>query len=217
MSGSNGSLATMSLAEKRHAARQLAREDGSLTGGLLGERFGMGARWGRQQIAAARSGTPTAQDNGTKPEPSSPNGTAERSAPPERHDSKTPVSPWPRRIATAAVIAVAAVAATSSFAHQMELAEMAGEEWRAALWPISIDGMVVASSMVLLSRRRAGEPAGALTWLALLAGVGASLAANVAAAEPTLLGRAVAGWSPLALLLSFEMLLRIRSTKRPAS
>lgn len=48
-----------------------------------------------------------------------------------------------------------------------------------------------------------------LPWFALLAGVGASLAANMAAAEPTLLGRAVAAWSPLALLLSFEMLLRL--------
>jgi hypothetical protein len=57
-------------------------------------------------------------------------------------------------------------------------------------------------------RRRAGQPAGVLPWVALLLGLGASLAANVAAAAPTVVGRLVAAWPPVGLLLSYELLLQ---------
>ena len=49
---------------------------------------------------------------------------------------------------------------------------------------------------------------GPLAWAALLLGLGASLAANVAAAEPTVQGRLVAAWPPVALLLSYELLMQ---------
>jgi hypothetical protein len=62
--------------------------------------------------------------------------------------------------------------------------------------------------MTMLVRRRAGLPAGALAWLALLLGLGASLAANVAAAEPTVEGRLVAAWPPVGLLLAYELLMQ---------
>jgi Protein of unknown function (DUF2637) len=73
------------------------------------------------------------------------------------------------------------------------------------LLPLSVDGLVIAASMSMLVRRRAGLPAGPLAWCALLLGVGASLAANVAAAEPTVVGRLVAAWPPVALLVSYEL------------
>jgi hypothetical protein len=57
-------------------------------------------------------------------------------------------------------------------------------------------------------RRRAGLPAGGLAWVALLLGLGASLGANVAAAEPTVQGRLVAAWPPLGLLLAYELLMQ---------
>lgn len=82
------------------------------------------------------------------------------------------------------------------------------EEWRSWLLPLSVDGMMVAASMTLLLRRRAGQSGGTLAWSALLLGVGASLAANVAAADPTIVGRLVAAWPPVALLLSYELLLQ---------
>jgi hypothetical protein len=44
--------------------------------------------------------------------------------------------------------------------------------------------------------------------MALLLGLGASLAANVAAAEPTVQGRLVAAWPPVGLLLSYELMLQ---------
>lgn len=57
--------------------------------------------------------------------------------------------------------------------------------------------------MAMLSRRRAGQPAGTLAWIALLAGAATGIAANVAAAEPTFTGRAVAAWPPIALALAY--------------
>jgi hypothetical protein len=79
---------------------------------------------------------------------------------------------------------------------------MAGEDWRAWLLPVSVDGLVLVASRTMLVRRRAGQSAGALAWAALLLGLTASLAANVAAAEPTLIGRLLAAWPPVALLFS---------------
>ncbi|MGH3980156.1 MAG: DUF2637 domain-containing protein [Pseudonocardiaceae bacterium] len=103
-------------------------------------------------------------------------------------------------------VALAAVAAVVSYAHMAELGHRADEGWRALLLPLSVDGLVVAGSMVLLNRRRAGLAAGWLPWVALLAGVGASLAANVAVAEPTVTARVVAAWPAVA----FELLLQQR-------
>jgi hypothetical protein len=115
---------------------------------------------------------------------------------------------WVQRVTTGAVLAVALVAAIASYEHMRALADLAGEGWRAWLLPISVDGLAVAASMTMLVRRRAGLPAGALTWVALLLGLGASLAANVAAAEPTVQGRLVAAWPPVGLLLSYELLMQ---------
>jgi hypothetical protein len=111
-----------------------------------------------------------------------------------------------RRVTVLAVVTVALVAAAASYEHMRMLAVAAGEGWRAWLLPLSVDGLVIAASMAMLVRRRAGEPAGTLAWLSVLLGVGASLAANVAAAEPTVQGRLVAAWPPVALLLSYELL-----------
>ena len=106
------------------------------------------------------------------------------------------------------------VAAVASYDHQRALAELAGEGWRAWLIPVSVDGLVVAASMTMLVRRRAGLPAGVLARASLLAGIGASLAANVAAADPTAVGRVVAAWPPVALLLAWELLMQVRAPTR---
>lgn len=128
-------------------------------------------------------------------------------------------TPAVRRITTVAVLAVALVAGVASYDHQRVLAHVAGEGWRAYLLPLSVDGLIVAASMSMLVRRRAGQPAGALAWCALLLGLAASLAANVVAADPELLdpvlvSRVVAAWPPIALGLSFELSI---GQLRPAS
>ena len=115
-----------------------------------------------------------------------------------------------RVVTVLAVLLVAAVAALVSYAHMREVADRAGEQWRAWLLPLSVDGLVVAASMVLLTRRRAGLPGGRLAWVALLGGVGASLAANIAAAQPDLTARVVASWPAIAFAVAFELLLQQR-------
>ena len=115
-----------------------------------------------------------------------------------------------RAVTVGAVLLVAAVAAIVSFAHMWTVADRAGEQWRAWLLPLSVDGLVVAASMALLTRRRTGLPGGRLAWCALLGGVGASLAANIAAAEPTVTARVVAAWPALAFAVAFELLLQQR-------
>lgn len=127
-----------------------------------------------------------------------------------------PVPHWVKVVTIASVSIVAAVAAIASYVHMHQLATEAGEGWRAHLLPLSVDGMLVAASMVMLVRRRGGEPAGVLPWVGLVLGLVASLAANVAAAEGTVLSWIVSGWPPLALAVSFELLIRItRETPEP--
>ena len=172
-------------------------------------------------MAPAQLVLPVSRSNGASPHrppptvPSADRGPAAR-VPVDQAVSEAAVLPvmmvgvpvWVRRITTAAVLAVAAVAAVASYEHMRALAALAGEGWRAWLLPISVDGLAVAASMTMLVRRGAGQRAGALPWVALLLGLGASLAANVAAADPTVVGRLVAAWPPVGLLLSYELLLQ---------
>jgi hypothetical protein len=123
----------------------------------------------------------------------------------------------PRTVAVVATAVVAVVAAVTSYDHMRVLAERAGEAWKAFLVPLAVDGLVVSASTVLIARRRAGRSAGLLPWLAWLGGVGASVAANVAAAQPTTVGRLVALVPPLALAVSFELLRSLMAAAHPAS
>ena len=81
-------------------------------------------------------------------------------------------------------------------------------EWRAALFPLSVDGMIVASSMTLLSDARNGRKGGMLPWALLIIGSGASLAANVAVADPTMWSRIIHAWPSFALIGAYELLMR---------
>jgi hypothetical protein len=156
---------------------------------------------------AGRAETASTWTNGYSP----PSGLRTESEPPSAIDAPAAVTPLVRGITTLAVLAVALVAAIASYDHQRALTALAGEDWRAWLLPVSVDGLIVAASMSMLVRRRAGMPAGVLSWASLLAGIGASLAANVAAAEATMVGRVVAAWPPVALLLAWELLMQVRA------
>jgi hypothetical protein len=74
--------------------------------------------------------------------------------------------------------------------------------------------MMLVASLNMLVRRWDDQAAGWLTWCALLIGGVASLAANIAAAEPTVVGRAVAAWPPICLLVSYELLMQQLPTRR---
>jgi Protein of unknown function (DUF2637) len=112
-----------------------------------------------------------------------------------------------RWVTTVAVIVVAACAARASYDHQRTVVAMAGEADAAWYLPLSVDGMMLVASLNMLVRRWDNQPAGRLTWCALLLGGAASLAANVAAAEPTVIGRLVAAWPPICLIVSYELLM----------
>ncbi|NYI95088.1 hypothetical protein HNR12_001365 [Streptomonospora nanhaiensis] len=113
------------------------------------------------------------------------------------------LSSWPRWTSVAAVCLLTVIAAVVSYAHMFELALRHGEPaWRAGLFPLSVDGMIVAASMALLADARQGRRGGVLPWALLVVGSAASLAANVAVADPTLWSRVIhacPSFAPLSL------------------
>src|SRR5215469_8584237 len=110
-----------------------------------------------------------------------------------------------------AVLCVAAVAAVASYEHAYDLVRMHGESgWTARMVPLTVDGLIYASSMVMLDsvRRRTPVP-GLARWLLGL-GIAATLAANVAhGLGHGLIGSAVAAWPAVALVGSYELLMVI--------
>jgi hypothetical protein len=110
---------------------------------------------------------------------------------------------------TGCVALLALIAGTVSYLHMHVLVARYGQPgWVAALTPLSVDGMIVAASTTLLAESRAGRRGGVLPWALLVAGSVASLAANVAVAEPTVIGRVIAAWPSFALTASYELLMR---------
>ncbi|MEQ4726144.1 DUF2637 domain-containing protein [Nonomuraea sp. B19D2] len=72
---------------------------------------------------------------------------------------------------TAAVVVLAGIAAVVSYRHMHELAVRYGEEpWSASLVPLSVDGMIVASSMSILYASRYGRRGSPLAWTLLIVG-----------------------------------------------
>ncbi len=105
------------------------------------------------------------------------------------------------------VAGLAIVAGAISFAHMQELALIHAQlGWRSTAFPISVDGLELVSSLHILAQRRAGRRAGPLPWVALLVGTAASLAANVAVGGNDMVGRALAGWPAISLLVSLKLL-----------
>jgi Protein of unknown function (DUF2637) len=108
-----------------------------------------------------------------------------------------------------AVLGVAAVAAVASYEHAYDLVRTHGESgWTARLVPLTVDGLIYASSMVMLdsARRKAPVPTFA-RWLLGL-GIAATLAANVAhGLNHGPVGAAVAAWPAMALVGSYELLM----------
>jgi len=119
-----------------------------------------------------------------------------------------------------AVLGVAAVAAAASYDHAYDLVRAHGESgWTARMIPLTVDGLIYASSMVMLdsARRKVAIPPLA-RWL-LSVGIAATLAANVAHGlghGPA--GPVVAVWPAIALVGSYELLMVIiRSGQAPVS
>jgi hypothetical protein len=104
---------------------------------------------------------------------------------------------------------VAGVAGFSSYRHIVEVAQRAGEHQAvAAVLPLSIDGLIVVGTMAMVEDKRAGRRPRLSARVALAFGVVATLAANIASAQPHLMARLVAAVPAVAFLITVEVLAR---------
>lgn len=109
---------------------------------------------------------------------------------------------------TATVLGVAAVAGWVSYWHAVEVVRRYGAEQEPAvhLIPLTIDGMIYASSMAKLWAARYRLKPGLLSRTALLVGIAATLAANVLRGlEHGPLAATIAAWPAVALIISYEL------------
>jgi Protein of unknown function (DUF2637) len=124
------------------------------------------------------------------------------------------------RITTAlAVAAVAAVAAVISYRHAYELVRSHGESGLTArLVPFTVDGLILAASMLILDASRRNQSAPPLARWCLGAGIIATIGANLAhGLGHGPIGALVSAWPALALAGSFELLMTLIRTERQAS
>jgi hypothetical protein len=125
---------------------------------------------------------------------------------------------------------VAVPAALTSFLHMQKLAQrhaLPGLEWTSWITPLTVDGLMVVSSIALMQALRGGtktwRDVPALPVIGLVVGLGVSLAANFGADESgDPIGRVVSMWPALAFAIVFEMVAglarqdvkpRVRKTK----
>ncbi|MGH9211362.1 MAG: DUF2637 domain-containing protein, partial [Acidimicrobiales bacterium] len=207
-----------SAADRQAAARDAYRrsigEGEPLTAAALADRFDRSLRWAQERVAEVRNQR-SAETNGrstisdersTVQDGRSAAGQARRTGGGRAGQPAKPSRAAQQRVDTLIATVVALVAAAASYEHQRSLAELAGEGALAWALPISVDGMMLATSRSILRRRRAGLLVPFLSWFGFALGFAASVAANVAAAEPTLAGRLLAAWPPVALFITYETL-----------
>jgi hypothetical protein len=116
---------------------------------------------------------------------------------------------WVRVAARSAAAVVALVAGAASFEHIASVAIGAGERtWVGYSLPFAIDGLIVVGVAALIEDQRQGRRGRVSARLAVLVGVVATLAANVASADPTATARLVALAAPVSFLISVEVLTR---------
>jgi len=116
-----------------------------------------------------------------------------------------------------AVVGVAAVAAVASYEHAYALVRAHGEAgWTGRLVPLTVDGLIYASSMVMLDSARRKMPVPALARWLLGLGIAATLATNVAGLGHGPVGAAVAAWPAVALVGSYELLMMVIRSSQAA-
>ena len=109
---------------------------------------------------------------------------------------------------TVVVVLLAVVAGVVSYWHAYEVVNTYESGITAVLVPLTVDGLIYASSMVLLHCARRGLRTPRLAMLGLGLGIVATLAANVAhglSSGPV--AAIVAAWPAIALVLAYELLM----------
>jgi len=123
------------------------------------------------------------------------------------------------RLSTAAaVLAVAGIAAYVSYGHAYAVVRAHGETGiTARLEPATIDGLVYASSMVVLYAARHRVPVPSLARWLLALGIAATLTANMAQGwSHGPVGAVVAAWPAVSLVGSYELLVWLIRTSGAA-
>jgi hypothetical protein len=109
---------------------------------------------------------------------------------------------------TAAAL-VAAVAGFASYRHIVDVAREAGEHRDvAAVLPLAIDGLILVATLAMLDDKRNGRRPRLSARSALVFGIVATIAANVASAQPDVTARLVAAVPAVSFLLAVEVLSR---------
>jgi len=124
------------------------------------------------------------------------------------------------RITTALGVAtVAAIAAVISYRHAYELVSAHGEtRLTARLVPFTVDGLILAASMLIPDASRRNQPVPALARWCLGAGIVATTGANLAhGIGHGPIGVLVSAWPALALAGSFELLMTLIRTGHPTT
>ena len=125
------------------------------------------------------------------------------------------------RFATAAVVcAVAAFAAVVSYSHIYGLGRAHGQDGTAArLLPLSVDGLILAASLVLLHEARNDRDAPRLARFMLWLGIAATIGANIAyGAGYGLFGALISAWPAVAFIGSVEIAMQhVRRARAPGA
>ena len=122
-----------------------------------------------------------------------------------------------RTLTAAAVLIVAAVAAAVSYVHVVALAMRYGQpELAAYLLPVSVDGLVATSSLVMLRAARTGVTAPWLARAGLFLAVAATVACNVGYGLPHgVPGALLSGWPAVAFVVAAETAITMTRRKAP--
>jgi hypothetical protein len=107
---------------------------------------------------------------------------------------------------------VAGVAALASYAHMRELAAHhadADMKWLSWFTPLSVDGLMVVSSIVIVQARRNGEKAPALAVVAIGVALTISLVANFSAPAADFTGQVINAWPAAAFAFAYELILKL--------
>lgn len=120
---------------------------------------------------------------------------------------------WRRFGYAVSFLIVAGVAAYVSFGHIYEVATIAHQPKPLALaLPLSVDGLMLIATLAMSEDKAANRSPRAWArigfWLGAAVSVAANLASTLVHYGPQPLNLAVAGWAPIALLVSIEIVAR---------
>lgn len=105
---------------------------------------------------------------------------------------------------------VAGVAALASYVHMRELVHThsaPGSEWLSWIIPLSVDGLMVVASIVVVNARRNAAKVPPLAIVAIVVALVISLTANAYAPAADIIGKIINAWPAAAFAFGYELVL----------